>query len=399
MAGRTPPLIALVDGAAQMGGVEFSTLYLAQQLAATRFRRVVICPAEGELPQRCRESGIPVRIVPRPRPMDTTLRLGGRYVVNPLAWAVNLLGWPLAAARLAGRLRPLRPALVCTKGLAAHFYGGLAAAWLGVPCVWHVQDLVSDRAGGLYAHVLGLAARLLAHRVIADGTPIQAQLARWVPAARIVVIPNGVDTVTFAPEVDGRAVRAAWGVDDATLLVGNVARLTPWKGQDVLVRAFASVAADFPASRLVLVGSPVFDTSTYAQELRDLAAARGVATRVIFAGYRRDLPQVLAALDLFVHSSIEKDTSPLAVISAMAAGKAIVSTNVAGVAELFPPDTAILVAPADPTALAAGLRAALGAPARRCALGRAARRQAEAALSLPRFARRCEAEFARALRQ
>lgn len=397
MARRTPPLVALVDCEARMGGVEFSTLYLAEQLNRERFRPLVICPAEGDLPQRCRLSGVPVLIVPRPRSFSTSLLLGGRYLPNPLAWAANLCSFVRAAISLAAVLKARRVALVCTKGIPAHFYGGLAARLVGLPCVWHVQDLVSERAGQLYARVLGGAGRLLADRVIVDGTTIQRQLAPVIPALRLKVIHNGVDTVAFSPHVDGTSVRAEWGVSGSDVLVGNVARLTAWKGQDHLIRAFSLIAGEFPCSKLVLVGSPVFDSDDYERRLRLLALELGIEDRVIFAGYRWDLPQALAALDLFVHSSIEKDTSPLAVVSAMAAGKAIVSTNVEGVTELFAPGEAVLVKSASDTALAGGLRSVLSDPAKRAKLGRAARGRAEENLSLPMFARKCEAVFGLAL--
>lgn len=391
------PLVALVDVSAQMGGVEFSTLYLAEQLDERRFRRVVICPTEGDLPQRCREHNVPVRIAPRPRLFSTSLGVSRRYVISPLAWLANGLGLLVAGWRLARVLRKAPVALVCTKGMAAHFYGGLAARLVGAPCVWHVQDLVSERAGGLYARILGSAARLLARQIIVDGATIQKQLAPFVPENRLVVIHNGVDTDLFSPHLDDRGVRAGWAVEAGEVLVGNVARLTPWKGQDYLVRAFAQVIDEFPAAKLVLVGSPVFDSDAYERELYRLVRALGVESRVIFAGYRWDLPQVLAALDLFVHPSIEKDTSPLSVVSAMAAGKAIISTNVGGVAELFEPGEAILVAPGSVEALAEGLRVALADEELRRALGQAARNKAERTLSLPQFARRCEAVFERAL--
>lgn len=398
MASRAAPLIALVETAAEMGGVEFSTLYLAEALDLSRFRRVVICPTEGPLPTRCRERGIPVLIQPRPRLYATTLQMGRGYLLNPVAWLVNGVNFWRTAFQLAALFKAQGVALVCTKGLYAHFYGGLAAWLSGLPCVWHVQDLVSARARWLYAAVLGGAGRWLAREVIADGTPIAAQLAPYVPRARLQVIHNGVDTTQFAPTVDGTAVRAEWGVAIDEVLVGHVARLTRWKGQDYLVRAFAALAADFPRAKLVLVGTPVFDTDTFANELQQLVQDLGLCDRVIFAGYRWDLPQVLAALDIFAHPSIEKDTSPLAVVSALAAGKPIVVTQVPGVAELFNPGVdGLLAAPADVPTLLAVLRQLLSDAALRHRLGQAARATAEAKLSLPHFARQCEAVFARAL--
>ena len=394
----TLPLVALVDVSARMGGVEFSTLYLAQSLSAERFRRLVVCPTEGDLPRRCRELGIPMVIVPRPHLFATRIRVGERYVVNPVAWLVNLVLLIVAAQWLTRGLRDRQVDLVCTKGLLAHFYGGLAARRLSIPCVWHIQDLVSTRAGNLYAAALGRVGQWLAQALIVDGNSIAEQLAPYVRPGQITVIANGVDTDQFSPEVDGQAVRREWSVSDRQVVIGNVARLTPWKGQASLIRAVGQVLAEFPDARLVLVGSPVFDTDAYEQALHQQVREAGLDGQVIFAGYRWDLPQVMAALDVFVSSSIDKDTTPLAVVSAMAAGKAIVATGVAGVAELFGNEpAAILVTPADDEVLAGGLREVLTQPLRRRALGQAARARAVRELSLTQFARKCEDVFRQAL--
>lgn len=393
---RQTPLVALVDVSAKMGGVEFSTLYLAQRMDRNRFRPLVICPEEGDLPRRCRESGIPVQIVRQPHLLTSSFRLGKRLVPNPLSWLVNGVLFIVIAWRLRRVLRQHDVVLVCTKGMFAHFYGGLAARMAGLPCVWHVQDLIANRYGGLYMRLFGMAGRLLADRLIADGTPIQAQWARYLPQDRIHLIYNGVDIEQFSPETDGTAVRTEWRVDQGSLLVGNAARLTPWKGQDYLIRAFAALAQEFPHASLVLVGTPTFDNDAFEQHLRELAAPLG--GRVIFAGFRWDLPQVLAALDIYAHVSVEKDTSPLSIVSAAASGKPILCTAVEGVAELFKDgETALIVPPKDAAALTEGLRQLLSDAKQRNALGSAARRMAEQTLSLDQFARACEAVFEKTL--
>ena len=129
-----------------------------------------------------------------------------------------------------------------------------------------------------------------------------------------------MDTDLFSPGVDGKAVRAGWHASDGMLLIGVVARLTPWKGQYLLLEAFARLAAEFPAARIVLVGSPMFDNDKYFQRLQSDARGLGIADRVTFAGFRPDMPQVFAALDIVVHTSVEKDSAPLAVVSALCIG-------------------------------------------------------------------------------
>jgi glycosyltransferase involved in cell wall biosynthesis len=392
-------LAALVESSSSMSGVEFSTLFLAEALRDTDTPCLVICPTPGQLPDRCRALQIRSMVVPQPRLPTTSVRVGSRHVANPLAWLAGPPALLVGARRLAQALKESRVDLVCTKGLPAHFYGGLAARRAGLPCVWHLQDLVSPRAGCLHVLVQGLAGRVLADQVIADGSGIVRQMAPFLPRERLTLIHNGVDTAVFTPWVDGSSVRREWNVGASSVVIGSVARLTPWKGQDVLLRAFAMVIADVPEAVLVLVGTPLFTSDRFERYLRALAVELGVADRVIFAGFRDDLPQVLAALDVFAHAAIEKDTSPLAVVSAMASGKAIVTTDIAGVAELFVRDReAILVEPGSPGAMARALRRVVVDVEERRSLGAAARRKAETTLSLPTFAGRCADVFRAALR-
>lgn len=398
MASRQAPLIALVDVAAEMGGVEFSTLYLAEQLDPDKFQCVVVCPTDGDLPRKCRERGIPIEIVPVPRLRSTAIEIGHRYIPNPISWPINAILILLAAWRYRQYFKARNVDLVCTKGLFAHFYGALGARWCGIPCVVHVQDLISRRAGGIYSRLFAVLARWASHHTIVDGGPIRAQLIPYLKPEQITVIHNGVDLNTFSPKVDGSPVRREWNIAHDEILIGNIARITAWKGQDHLVNAFAKIAARFPKTKLVLVGSPVFTGDRFEQRLHQLVKDLQLTERVIFAGYRWDLPQVLAALDIFVHCSVEKDTSPLAVVSAMAAGKPILTTNVEGVAELLVPDEeAILVEPGNADALAAGLTTMLSDPVLLSKLGHAARAKAEAELALEQFTRRCEAVFTKVL--
>jgi glycosyltransferase involved in cell wall biosynthesis len=387
------PLIALVDASSKMAGVEFSTLYLAQHLDRSRFRVVVVCPEEGDLPERCRAAGIDVVIEPAPRFIPTGIEIGRAYIPNPLSWLVNPLLLIGLARRHAALYRRLDAALICTKGVFAHLYGTLAAKIAGRPAVIHMQDLL---ANPLYIRAFGMFARL-ARRIIADGAPIRDQLAPFVGAERVDLIYNGVDLEQFSAAVSGAGVRAEWGVDSDAILIGNAARLTAWKGQDVLLKAFIRIAPDYPRAKLALIGSPVFHGDAFEAALRRLAAESGLADRIIFAGFRWDLPQVLAALDIFVYPSIRKDTSPLSLVSALASGLPTAASDVGGVAELLTHERDGLIVPAaDVDALVVALRRMLDDPDLRKRLGAAARQTAERSLSLSAFARRCESVFERA---
>src|SRR5262249_36326771 len=158
----------------------------------------------------------------------------------------------------------------------------------------------------------------------------------------------------------GTPVRRELGIPPDALVIGHVARMTPWKGQHYLLDAFARVGRAIPRAHLLFVGAPVFDSGAYERSLRERTAALGLADRVCFAGYRTDLPQVLAAMDLFAYPSVEKDTAPLALLSAMAAGLPVVAFDIEGVREVMGnADDGWLVAVEDVAALARALAAVL----------------------------------------
>lgn len=388
-----------------MSGVEFSSLYLAQHLDPTRWSPLIICPTEGDLPDRCRESNIPLAFVPVPHFRSTSQVIFNHAFLNPFAILANFVALVRGTRPLARFLRDQKvslgpsPALVLTKGMLAHFLGGFAARSAGVPCVWHIQDRVSNRAGPLYAWTLALFGCVLAREIIVDAESIAQQLVPLVPPERVHTIWNGVDTRKFSPQTDGAGIRAEWKLSPQDLAIGVVGRLTRWKGQHLLLRAFARIAGKFPNAYVALIGAALFDTDAYARALCALAGELGLEHRVIFAGFRWDMPRVFAALDVVVHPSLEKDSSPLAVVSAMASGKAIVCASVDGTAQLFEEGIdGLLFPPGNVEDLAVKLEMVLRDAELRERLGRAARAKAERELSVEKFTTACENVFDQALR-
>ena len=389
--------VVFVESAAAMGGVQFSTLYLARSLDQMQWRPIVICPEEGDLSRACRDSGVDVHVLDQPRLWSTSIRLGGARLPNPAAWARDAWLIGRAARRLRSLLTRRSPDLVVTKGLSSHFLGGLATRKLRIPCVWHVQDFISERTFGIYRRAFGLAARWFPEHIIVDGNAIQGQLPRSLQP-RTTVIYNGVDTNLFRPDLDGTRVRRELGIPSDHLVIGNVGRITPWKGQHYLIEAFARIAGENKNVTLLLVGSPVFDNDSYQQRLLNTVAQLGLEDRVKLPGYRHDMPEVLAAMDVFAFTSIEKDTSPLALLSAMSAALPIVAFDIAGARELMASDDQFLLVPVtDVARLSKALSSVLANEKLRQALGTAARRQATIEFNLDKYRDRIEHVFRGAL--
>lgn len=377
--------IVFVEAATAMGGVQFSTLYLARALDRSRWHPVVVCPAEGDLTRACRAAGIETHVAPWPGFWSTSLRIGrNARLPNVFAWLWNGLVLTRAARLLKRLLRQISPDAVVTKGLTSHFVGGLVARRLRIPCIWHVQDLISERTFGIYRRVFGIAARRLPQSIVVDGAAIKRQLPTAVHS-RVSVIHNGVDINVFRPGVNGSTVRDELGISPDALVIGNAARITPWKGQHYLIEAFAQIANDYPKTVLLFAGAPVFDHDGYERRLRAMAVEYGLQDRIIFAGYRHDLPNVLTAMAIFAFTSIEKDTSPLALLSAMSTGLPIVGFDIEGAREIGQDSGFRFVPVRDVRALARMLCDLIDDEQLRFQLGQSGRRAVESRFSLDHF--------------
>lgn len=308
----------------------------------------VACPPDGQLPDVVTAAGAGVRPWPATRSPGAsaageTARL--RDIVREVG--PDLVHLHSSKAGLCGRLalRGRLPTVFQPQAWSFHAVGGVqgwaAAAW--------------ERLGARWAHALVCASEF--EREQGERAGISA---RW------RVIYNGVDVeqLTKAGAEERRAARARLGLSEAPLAI-CVGRLSRQKGQDVLLDAWPAVREQLPEAQLALIGSG---------EHQEALEARGVPG-VTFAGERDDVPDWLAAADVVVNSSRWEGMS-LAIVEAMARGRSVVATDVAGSREAVGDEAGAIVRPEDPVALAAEIAKRLADPALREAEGRAARERA-----------------------
>jgi glycosyltransferase involved in cell wall biosynthesis len=255
-------------------------------------------------------------------------------------------------------------------GYAAADFGRLAARRVGAALVLH--EHFADPRMPSYQAIADRALSSLTDRAIAVSESTLQFLVekRHVPAARVRLIWNGAPLDEFAPvpAEKAAAVRRELGLPADAVVIGSIGRLNEQKGHRYLIEAAAGVLAGAARARVLIVGDGDLEGA-----LREQARTLGIADRVVFAGHRNDVREMLGAIDVFCISSTYEGT-PLSLFEAMAAGKAIVSTAVDGCREVLEDGvTGLLVPPRDPQALAGALGRLVADPARRESLGRAAR--------------------------
>jgi glycosyltransferase involved in cell wall biosynthesis len=332
---RPPITVLYVNHVSQVSGAEESLLALMSRLDRAAFSPVLACPP-GELAERAAAIGVPVHPVPLRRLRRTW---------NPLPLAGYAAVWPYARWRLGRIARQCGAKLLHANSPTAYLYASGVAARL--PSVWHSRDL---RPLPLPA----LAVCRCAERIIAVSEAVADFLSQeGLTRPRVTRIYNGIDAAAWRARVTGQDPRPALGLDATARVVLMPAQFVPWKRHEDALRMMVPLLVHEPAARLVLAGSDAFgDHPKLEPVLRALAAGLGIGDKVVFAGARRDMPDLMATAEIVLAPSDGEPFGRVA-IEAMCLAKPVVGTRAGGLPEVVRDgETGLLTAPCSPDSLA-----------------------------------------------
>lgn len=326
------PHVVVVGHCARPSGAELALVQLAPELAR-HVELTVVLGEDGPVADALRRKGIAVDVLPL-----TGGSGGGRASVG--AAALPAAVWSL---RLAALLLRRRAEVVHAWTTRAGLLCAPAARLSGVALVTSARDRLApdylpDRSAALLRTVADRSARV----VVANS---RVTLATWRPtrARGVVVSSPGV--------VRGPVQRTA-----GPFTVACLSRLDPWKGQDLVLQAFAQAFPDGP-QRLRLLGAQWFGDGAYARRLRHDAAQLGVDDRLELRGHRTDVAAELAQIDVVVAYSRTPEPFGQVVVDALTAGRPVVAAAEGGPADTLTDGVdGLLVPPRNPVALAACLR-------------------------------------------
>jgi glycosyltransferase involved in cell wall biosynthesis len=324
----------------------------------------VVVPERGPLTDALTQAGVETHILP--------LAILHR-TLSPLYWARTAARFGPTVAKLCALIR--REGVRIVHSNTSHVFDGAPAARrCGVPHIWHVREMHSGRSriGPLLRRIMTAYSDLIlvVSRAVEDATfPIRPKR----PPIRVLY--DGIDVTRFHPGQDGTGVRTELGIGANELVIGMASRIAHWKGHRLFIEAAARVAEQHPTARFLIIGDAVTARDRrLKQELLTLRQEKGLADRMIFAGMRRDMPQVLAALDLFVLPSQLPEPWGLVTLEAMATGKPVIATRQGGPLEMLEDGiTGRLTSPDRPEELTQHLLALLDDEEARRRMGEAAR--------------------------
>ena len=355
--------IAIIERQCNWAGQTQQAFLAARGLHDRGHELLVVCQPGSAIEDRSSEAGLPV-----------------------LPMTMN--GWRFypSAVQLAQRLRAWRCDILHPQGARDHVLAGI------------VHNLLPGAALVRTKHSLTPIRRPLFYRSTTDHFVAVSRAARrmlldvGIPERKTDLVHNGFDFREFVPGPADPDLMAELGLTPEHLVIGTSGRLgSKSKGIPVLIEAGARILDRLPEARLLLVGRTD-------QRLSEKAAQLGIADRVIFPGFRSDMPAMLSCMDIYVQPSL-REALCSSLIEAMAMARPSVGSDVGGIPEVISDgETGLLCPPADPDALADAVLKLAADPAERERMGRRAREHLLQTFTLDRMVNELERVYRTVLR-
>jgi len=358
---QAKPRILFVDQQGQLGGAELSLLDIAR---AYRTHCTVALFADGKFHAKLREAGVDTRILQVRAAAGGIPRSAG--ALRAMAGLPALAGLVVRLARLARGYD-----LIYANTQKAALVSAMAGQLAGRPVIWHLRDIITaPEFSGLARRTVVAAANRGMARVIANSEATRSSfLEAGGIAERTRVVHNGLPVPLASEGIGNPAarLRAELGLTTEPL-VGLFGRISPWKGQQILVEAVARL----PGVHALIVGEPLPNEPECQDLLREHIAKHNVQDRVHLLGFRDNVHTLMQATDIVVHASTSPEPFGRVIVEAMLVNRPVIAASAGGVLEIVTHDaTGLLVPPSDPPALADAIHALLNDPERRSRIAQA----------------------------
>lgn len=308
-----------------IGGADYCLFKLASELDKNQFRPVVCLSKKTEILELYNREGIKTYIIDMERIKKSK---------NILYLFKLLIKFLPTVQHIRKIIKNEQIDLVHGNDLL-DIYGPIAGRLSRIPVTQYVRWILVSPAW---------LKKLLTHMVysindivmtVSDGVSREMFSRNGDVLSNITTCYDWIDMDKVGHSEKGTDIKKEFGIPPEVPVVGCVGRLEHWKGQDVFVKAAAEVLDSFPETRFLVVGGVVEGRGreTYSIQLKTLARELNIDDKIIFAGHRSDVSDVMKSFDIFVHSSITPDPLPGVIMEAMCCSRPVIGANAGGVPE------------------------------------------------------------------
>ncbi len=371
--------ILYIHQSAELYGSDKTLLYLVSDIRDKGFHPIVVLPSNGPLFQALQQAGIETIIAPVLKISRNMFRPG------------NLLSLPFQTFKAFGIIRKQlkgRTLGWVHSNTLAVLLGALYAKRYGVKHLWHVHEIIEHPR--LISELYPKLVDFFSDKVVYNSKATMDFMVAQKPAlaAKSTVVHNGIERTV--PPASAEAIahlrQTQFSAGPSDIVLGLVGRISRWKGQSLLLEAFAALAPQYPMARLVFVGSAPPNQEHFEQSLRSKIDALQLRDRVAIIPFTTDIWQIWDSLDIAVVPSTEPEPFGLVAVEAMLAAKPVVGAAHGGLTEIIiEGQTGLFFTPGDASALQRALGKLIADASLRNTLGQNGKARAESHFSQNRY--------------
>lgn len=287
--------------------------------------------------------------------------------------------------------RKEKPAIVHTQILTANIYGRIAAILARVPVIISAEQNVYYKKKRVHIWLDKIIAKNT-DKIIAVSNKVKEFTSgqEGIAKDKFELIYNGIDSTEFLPTNSRKDIREKFNLREGDFVLGTVGILTTQKGHCYLIQAVSQLVKRYPNTVLLVVGK-----GELKEKLQEMVHKMGLQENVRFLGLRRDIPNLLNCMDVFVFPSLWEGT-PLALLEAMLMGLPVVASSVDGILEIVEDGkNGILVPPRNVGVLSDAIDRLIRNPQLRRNLGKAAREHILEKFEVRQYIRKLESLYNR----
>ncbi len=315
--------ILFVNSSSRLYGADKSLLELLSVLDKKRFTLVLLLPEDGPLAREVSNYDIKIII--------TQFAHGERRFLRLFEFLMFMRN-TAASARLIKSIIIEEHIDLVHSNTSSCFASAIAAKMAKKKHIWHIRELLVKPK--LVKFLYQLLLPLLADRAIGASQAVKNNYCSyWNGLGRIfAVLPHGIDSAKY--ENATGILRREYSIPADTKIIGNVGMIRLQKGQEAFLLTARLIKQKYSPAKFVIAGDLYYEQGKIDPHLLEICASHGLNDDVLFTGFRKDIENIFASFDVFVHTSLSQEAYGRTILEAMAAGKPVVAFDSGGPREL-----------------------------------------------------------------